>query len=158
MHDSTRLFVAAVFVAAIVALSACGSEEPDAEDLRCDDEDRAARYEPGMIEDGVDSVFKVRLVESTPAPPAKGDNTWIVDVLDYGTSAPVDGATITATPFMPDHNHGTPVQTEIAPTGAPGQFQLDRVNLWMPGLWEVRIEADANGEHDESVFPFCIEG
>jgi hypothetical protein len=148
-------------ILAVLALglgTACGGEETDPDDLRCSEEERADEYLAGMSKDGVNQLFQFRLVESTPAPPEKGDNTWIVDVLDFQDSTPVDSADITVMPFMPDHGHGSPIAAEIAPTGDPGQFQVDRVNLWMPGLWEVTIAADDGTEQDETIFSFCIEG
>ena len=160
MRSSTSQLTTVLGVIALAAVVGCGSEEtdPDPEDLRCDEEDRADAYTPGMVAEGADAVYSVRLLESTPAPPSKGDNTWILDVLDHDSSAPVDGATITVKPFMPDHGHGTPVRPVVAPTGEPGQFQVDQVNLWMPGYWEVGVAVDVGGVGDEAVFRVCIDG
>ncbi len=158
MKALTSSLVALSMVVALAAVAACGSEDPDPEPLRCDEEDRADPYMPGMVAEGEDAVYDVRLVESTPAPPSKGDNRWILEVLDNGSVSLVDGATITVTPFMPDHGHGTSVIPVIAPTGVPGQFQVDKVNLWMPGLWEVIVGVDVGGVVDEAVFSVCIEG
>ncbi len=158
MQSSPSSLAALLSVIALATVVACGSEEMGPEELRCDEEDRAEPYAPGMVAEGEDAVYSVRLLESTPAPPGKGDNSWILDVLDHGSAAPVDGATITVTPFMPDHGHGTSVSPVIAPTGEPGQFQVDKVNLWMPGLWDVIVGVDVGGVDDEAVFRVCIEG
>lgn len=99
----------------------------------------------------------VTLESATPAPPEKGYNTWMIGIAD-GAGAPVDGASLTVTPFMPEHGHGSPVTPSITPQGA-GKYEIDKVNFMMPGVWETTIEVAPPGGKPESVmFGFCIEG
>jgi hypothetical protein len=122
----------------------------------CSIEDRDDTFVAGLEKLGDNGTLTFRLASSTPAPPSRGDNTWMIDVL--GGGSPVTGATLTLTPFMPDHRHGTPI-TPVVTEQLGGQYQATPVNLWMPGLWEVTIEATpAGGAADSAVYRFCIPG
>ena len=37
-------------------------------------------------------------------------------------------------------------------------WSISNVFLFMPGLWEVAIEADDGTTHDQAKFSFCIAG
>jgi len=143
----------------LASLAACGGEgDDDVQGLKCDEETRADMFEAGMVKSGANGLFDVALLEAMPAPPDKGDNLWLVEVRDATSGAPVADTTLKVTPFMPDHGHGTAIQTVVTPLGEPGQLELDRINLWMPGLWEVRIKVTKDTDEDNVVFAFCIEG
>ncbi|HTM19107.1 MAG TPA: FixH family protein [Kofleriaceae bacterium] len=144
--------------ALILALcaAACGGGDDDTTPSQCADETRALAYVPGMAVDGAQEQFMVMLVDADPAPPAKGDNYWMIMVHAMDTGDPVDGAVLEVTPFMPDHGHGTSIVPVVTPDTEPGTYIVDPINLWMPGLWEVRIDVDDGA--DLITFPFCIEG
>ena len=94
-----------------------------------------------------------------PNPPARDDNTWVVQITSMASGAvgnPLDGASLTVTPFMPAHQHGTPVEVEITPAGMPGQYTLSPVNLWMPGVWETTIAVTSGSVTDSAVYTICI--
>jgi hypothetical protein len=153
----------AAFTAAAGMLGGCsdhGSEHhADAAPVNCAIETRDDEYVAGLEKVGA-SGLAVVLVESTPAPPAKGDNTWRLRVLD-SAGTPQGGLTVEVTPFMPDHGHGTPIDAEVIALAEPGEYQAGPINLWMPGLWEVTVAAEnpAQAEVSDSVvFRFCIEG
>ena len=135
-----------------------GSDEADddsAESRDCTDELRAEEYVLGLRKVG--SAFSVQFVEALPAPPSRGDNTWRVMVTDMAGAGMSDLA-IAATPFMPDHQHGSTVRTEVTEGAIPGEYVLSPVNLFMPGLWEVTLEMTApDGTEDEVMFPFCVD-
>ena len=59
---------------------------------------------------------------------------------------------------MPDHGHGASKEAIVTPSGTDGMYDVDPVNLWMPGFWEVRFNVMAAGASDRIVFAFCIEG
>jgi hypothetical protein len=108
---------------------------------------------------GAQGAFDFQLVSATPAPPARNTNTWIVQINSMSQGVvgnPVDGASITATPFMPSHQHGSPEQVVVTPAGQPGQYTLDPVFLWMPGVWETTIQVTNGGQTDSAVYRFCI--
>jgi len=142
---------------ALGALGACtGDDHGDPSTYNCEADDRDEAFTAGMQKSGAGGLV-FTLVSSTPAPPARDDNTWVVEVTNGG--APLDGV-LKVTPFMPDHRHGTPIVPVITPVpGTPGRFTVAPVNLWMPGLWEITLEATpTGGTRDSAIFRFCITG
>src|SRR5262245_51772512 len=125
--------------AALLATGCPGDDEGELVDAgyNCEAETRDDIYSMGMSRSG-DGGYQVVLVESDPAPPTKGDNSWQLRVLDPAGD-PVDGMTVSVTPFMPDHQHGTPVRAVVTPSGANGEYAVTPINLWMPGLWKVTV-------------------
>ena len=80
----------------------------------------------------------------------------MLSVTDMG-GAPLD-ATITVTPMMPDHGHGTPVEAVVTPSAdTPGEYEISPINLFMAGLWEVTLDLDLSEASDSVVFAFCVE-
>jgi hypothetical protein len=138
----------------ILLVAGCGGDDEPV-DSRCADETRADVYEPGMIAAGADGLFEIELLAAEPAPPDKGDNRWSIELRALGGD-PVSGAAIVVTPFMPDHGHGTSLVPVVEPAAEPGRYQIDVINLWMPGLWEVRFDIDDGA--DLVTFAFCVEG
>lgn len=121
----------------------------------CSDESRDDEYMLGLERSG--AQVTVRFVDAMPAPPARFDNTWIIEVLD-GTGTPLDDVALEVEPYMPDHMHGTSIATKVTAMEEPGQLELDPVNLFMPGLWEVRLRFTmADESTDEVVFRFCVD-
>lgn len=53
--------------------------------------------------------------------------------------APVQAARVDA--IMPAHQHGMNYQPKVAETG-PGQFAAEGLVFHMPGLWQIRVEAE----------------
>jgi hypothetical protein len=114
----------------------------------------------GLEKAGTSGLYNFRLMSATPAPPARGNNDWVVQVnaMNAGVvGAPVEGATIKVTPFMPAHQHGTGVPIVITPMTEPGQYQLAPVNLWMQGVWETTIRATLGATTDSVVYKFCVD-
>ena len=71
--------------------------------------------------------------------------------------APVTGASIIVTPFMPDHQHGPGAYTpQVQATANPGEYKISQINTWMPGYWEITITVDAAQVHDSVIYKFCI--
>lgn len=104
------------------------------ESYNCAAEDRDDDFVVGLTKPGQSNKLSFKLLSATPAPPARGDNTWIVEISSIATSTPMTGVTMVATPFMPDHQHGTPISVEVTPQATDGQYELAPVNMWMPGL------------------------
>lgn len=153
----------AAAVAFALGLGACGGDQgtsatastDGALPRSCQLDNRGESYQPGMQHTGIAGRFTVRLVSATPAPPLRFDNRWTVEVLD-AAAHPVDGATLTVVPFMPDHGHGT-TRVTVSPLGG-GQYALDGLNLYMGGLWRVTIGVATADQSDTAAFYFCIEG
>lgn len=141
----------------LTAAAACGSDDDsDPEMYNCEAEDRDEDFTAGMQKTGAGGMT-FTLVSSTPAPPARNDNVWVIDVTSGGQ--PFDG-TVDVVPFMPDHRHGTSIEAIITPVaGTPGRYNVEKVNLFMPGLWEVTVEArPTETTSDSAIFRFCITG
>jgi hypothetical protein len=112
----------------------------------------------GLDHKGSAGMLDFQLMSADPAPPARGNNTWVVQIMSMNAgvdAAPLDGASIKVTPYMPAHQHGTPVIAQITPTGTPGQYSLSPVNMWMPGVWDTTIEV-TSPTADQAVFSFCL--
>jgi YtkA-like len=140
-------------------LASCGSDDPPMDDqpVDCSKETRDDDIVAGLQKTGDRGQVTFRLMSTAPAPPARLDNTWTLHMESGGQ--PLDGATVGAKPFMPDHRHGTAIKPVITPMGTPGDYKFDQLNLWMPGLWEITFEATpASGAKDVTVFRVCIPG
>lgn len=145
-----------VVACGLVALGCGGgaAEEPDA-GVNCTTESRGQSYLAGMVAVGQGGM-KIELTTAAPAPPSRFDNAWTVRVLD-SSDQPAEGITLEVTPYMPDHGHGTPIVAEVTAGQGVGVFDVSPINLWMPGLWEVRMEVEGTDLSDRMVFSFCIE-
>jgi len=148
------------FLAALVAvLAACGHDDHgDDEEVDCTKVTGADTFVVGLPKDGSGGALDFAMMSAEPSPPARGDNTWTVSIVDMN-GQPLGGANLAVTPFMPAHQHGTPITVGVMPVdGTPGQYKLSPVNLWMPGVWETTIRAtSADGlTNDSALYTFCI--
>lgn len=152
MHASRSLVVG---LALALFVPACAGDDDDGGDteVNCATEERDDEFVAGMSKDG--DVFTFRLMDSVPAPPDKDDNIWTIRVEDGGEGVP--GLAVDVSLNMPDHGHGTPVGVEITDEG-DGVYTADPLNMWMPGLWDVKISADDGAADDSVTFRFCVQG
>jgi hypothetical protein len=129
-------------------------------DVSCSDDARVDTYTAELAKVGDHGLLGFELVESDPAPPAKGPNTWTVAVTD-ADGIPMTG-TLAVDLFMPDHGHGTSVPPVVSFDDASGHFTVKPVYLFMPGVWRITLDyyADPADEKplDAAAFYFCIEG
>lgn len=140
----------------LVLLAACGADDgDDTMDIDCTKVTGADTFVVGLEKMGGGGTLNFKLLSATPAPPARGDNTWIVQITNAG--APLEAAQLKVTPFMPSHQHGSPIQALAAAMPDAGQYKIEPVNLWMPGVWETTIRATAGATTDSAVYKFCIE-
>jgi YtkA-like len=102
-------------------------------------------------------AMSVKIVESTPAPPAKLTNEMTFQLLDAG-GLPVDGASLSVVPFMPDHGHGSAIKPSVTPKGG-GVYVVTNLYYPMPGLWRVTVTVQMpNVAPQDVAFSFCIDG
>ena len=145
-----------------LGLAACGTNSGDDDTdppVDCSMVQGTDTFTVPLEHQGANGKIEFQMMSAEPAPPARGDNTWIVQLNSMASGVvgnPIDGATIHVTPFMPAHQHGTPVEVQIAPAGQPGQYTLSPVNLWMPGVWETTIDVTRGSTTDRAVYHFCI--
>ena len=158
------LVLSSVFSSAIGVVASCHGSDgpPDADEaLACMTSGRGDTYVVGLEHPGVGGMLDFKLLSADPAPPARNLNTWVIQVnmMSSGTAgAPATGASMIVTPFMPDHQHGAgayKVQVDTLPD--PGQYKLSDINMWMPGYWEITIDAQVGAIHDSVVYKFCIQ-
>jgi hypothetical protein len=123
----------------------------------CETETRAVPYAANLERMFDPGAYKAVLTSADPAPPAKGDNTWTVRILD-ADGMPVDGLTITPSAIMPDHGHPPSVKPVATPAG-DGAYSITPLYLFMAGYWEVTLQFQPAGSAKQTVvFPICIPG
>ena len=131
---------------------------PDVAPSFCESDPRALTFTPGLEQHGKAGLLEAKLLTIEPLRVSKGDNAWKLQLLD-AAGKPVDGATLTLKPFMPDHGHGSAIVPLVTPTGSDGQYAVTRLNLFMPGLWQITVNAEVPGSPvvtDAIVFSFCV--
>ena len=111
----------------------------------------------GLQKDGLTGAFSVKLMDTSPTPPLIGENVWTIEVLDHDGN-PVEGCTVTAGTWMPDHQHGSPIIAQSTELGG-GMYDVEIIDLFMPGLWEITLNITGpTGSSDKVVFKFWIHG
>lgn len=144
-------------LAACGGSSSGGADAPDVVD--CSTVQGVDTFQIPLKHQGINGTLEFQMMSADPPMPSRGDNTWVVQINSMASGVvgnPVDGASFNVTPFMPAHQHGTPVPVQITPAGTPGQYTLTPVNLWMPGVWETTIAVTSGSTMDSAVYKFCI--
>jgi hypothetical protein len=79
-------------------------------------------------------------------------------VLYDAGGAPVDGATFKFDTYMPDHRHHGSIVPGAQPGKTPGEYVISRLNLFMPGLWQITFTVTASdGTTTDSVqWTYCV--
>jgi hypothetical protein len=151
-----------VLLGLLVGAAACGSSGSSAPDgpFDCSQVTGTDTFVVGLDHHGDAGALDFKMMSADPAPPARDDNTWVIEVSSMSSGVvgnPVAGLSIMAIPYMPAHQHGSPKQVIVTPsTSSPGQYTLSPVNMWMPGVWETTITATQGSTTDSTVFRFCI--
>ena len=162
---SPRLASALISAISVLAAASCGgggAPGADADEaLACMTSGRGDTYAVGLQHTGMNALYVFKLMSAMPAPPGRNLNVWVIQISWEATGAPVTGASLTVTPFMPDHQHGPGAYTPqvMEQQATPGQYQISDINTWMPGYWEITIDAKTPGTvpvEDTAVFKFCI--
>ena len=126
-------------------------------EVGCSTDPRGLSPLAGASVASLDGTVRVTVESVDPAVPARGNNFWVVQVAD-GAGAPLEGATISIQPFMPDHGHGSPSPASAEPLGG-GRYQLSPLNFSMPGLWELRLGiTPAGGARVAVTLGTCVIG
>jgi len=132
--------------------------------ISCENDPRVTAYSANMVKTGQAGVARVKLVSANPSPPASGENSWSIQLLDSAGN-PLSGAIVVALPYMPDHGHSSPQTPAVTAGASPGSFTVDNLDLFMAGVWQFQISVFPSGETDGGSTPldivtffFCIEG
>ena len=166
MRSIVALGLGVISIGAACGGPSAATTDADITTYNCAADTRAETYTAGDEHMGVDGTIDVKLMSAAPAPPARGDNSWVVQISsmqDGVVGTPMAGleSGIVVTPYMPDHMHGTPILVEVTPVAdVPGQYTLDPVNLWMPGYWTTTIAVTQGtgsaATTDKVVYKFCL--
>ena len=144
-------------VLALTLFAACsGGGEDYPETYNCVQETSDDDLLIGFSKNGEEGLLNFKLVNVSQAPPARGFNTWDIEISTVASVAPVENATLDVYPFMPAHGHGAGIEVEVTPMPTAGQYELEPINLHMPGVWEVTITAESDAGTDIAVFRPCI--
>ena len=162
MTPSTPWPLAIVCLASLALVaSACGSTNgggPNT-DAGCAEDSRVEPYEPGAEITGAQGLVLFRMGTLSPDPADVGDNAWNLSLEDASSGGALSGCTLEATPFMPDHNHGSnnPTATEAS---TAGDYEFTDISFIMAGYWEVTLNAScpALDGDDSLMVNFCVEG
>jgi hypothetical protein len=164
------VFRAVCGVALWLTLGACSAEGADADagtsggdtegTVSCEQDPRVDAYQD-LTRAGDLGALSFRLAQAEPAPPAKGNNTFHLDITD-ASGAPMAGS-LKVDLKMPDHGHGTSVKPSVSFDPATGEWTIDPLYLFMPGVWRIQLEAydgsaSAGAPLDRTALFFCIEG
>jgi len=137
----------------VLSFSGCEEEEPPGV---CAEEDRAVPIDVGADVDGENGALVFRVLSMDPAPPDLGENDWTVSITDPQGVA-LEGCSLVADPWMPDHGHGSNEPEGVAGAAA-GEYSIDGVELIMPGYWTIALHAECGDVADGVVLKPCIEG
>jgi hypothetical protein len=130
---------------------------PDAGDLiTCQFDPRVMNYASGLTVTSTSGDYKYVLLNSNPAPPARGTDTWTIQITNASGQAQA-GLAASVLPFMPDHGHGSSVNATVT-ANADGTYTVTPLYLFMPGVWRVGFSVPANQQSDVGNFFFCIPG
>lgn len=145
-----------------LAAVGCGSTsdgDGPATQAGCAEDSRVEAYEVGTEKLGDEELVLFRMGTLDPEPVDVGDNGWNLSLEAAGTGEPLTGCSLSATPWMPDHNHGSnnPTATEGAEAG---DYEFTDIAFIMAGYWEVTLAVDCPDIEatDTLMVNFCIEG
>ena len=115
---------------------------------------------PGARVDCASGSCTLEVQSTDPAPPDRGDNLWVLRLLD-SSGAPLPLRALVGAPFMPAHNHGTSPAEFVGMSSDQIHWSVGPFDLFMPGFWELRVAIEVEELDDvarEVVVPFCVEG
>ena len=161
-------FVSLSFVcAAAFVCGACGSSSGDDTNVSvadagltptaCAQDTRKDVYTAGLTKTTASNIA-LKVMSANPAPPQRDVNDLVLELLD-ASGNPLDGASLSVVPWMPDHGHGSSVKPTITPTGG-GLYTITNLYYPMPGLWQLTMTVTPAGSTagQTAVFNFCIDG
>lgn len=81
--------------------------------------------------------------------------SWLL-TLKTAAGAPVEGAAITISGGMPQHNHGLPTSPQATDYLGEGRYRIDGVKFTMSGWWQLRFAISAAAGSDSVVFNIVL--
>lgn len=99
--------------------------------------------------------FRVRYTSDIEPIEINRIHSWTLYV-ESGDGRAVDGASITISGGMPQHDHGLPTAPRVAAECGAGCYRIDGMRFHMPGLWEVQVSIEAGGRRDAVTIPLSL--
>ena len=124
--------------------------------MRIECPDSIPTFKIGLEAVGNEDTYKAVIVDAVPSPPQQFLNAWVVDIVDMDGAAVADATVDDVIPFMPAHGHGGIRIPEWEALDEPGRFDVQVINMWMPGPWTVTFEVTGPDGSDKIVFDVCI--
>ncbi len=81
--------------------------------------------------------------------------SWLL-TLKTVKGAPVEGAAITVSGGMPQHNHGLPTSPQATDYLGEGRYRIDGLKFTMSGWWQFRFAISAAAGSDTVVFNLVL--
>jgi len=145
----TRPSSLVVSLATALLLAGCGGESTSPGSS----ETTAFPDDPWTTQASDAGALTIEVRTSPKQPPERGLTVVQLSITD-GAGDPMDDLVVTAVPWMPDMGHGASVKPTVTNAGG-GKYEIDNVNMFMPGRWELRTEM--TGPLDDSAkFVFQI--
>lgn len=147
----------------VASLVACGDDAGDAPNEEGAEfegcPDSIPEFSHGMSAATEDGDIQAVLREASPSPPARFFNHWTVELTRADGSALEEGSVGGVRAFMPVHGHyGTPDPRVRRRDDEPAVFDIEKLNLFMRGPWEVTLTvSSASGGDAAIVFEVCVE-
>ena len=82
-------------------------------------------------------------------------HNWVFHV-ENDNGEIVNGAIVSVTGGMPEHNHGLPTDPRMTESLGDGDYLLEGMRFHMSGYWELTVTVDAGGRRDTVVIPLTI--
>jgi len=126
----------------------------------CANETRSTPFHVNLAEKSDSGNTTVTIVDAAPALPAMGKvsdkyNVWTLSVTD-ASGKPVTNASISISPYMPDHRHYSPITPVITSKG-DGTYVAESIEFSMEGFWQVVVTVKTGAASEDVLFPICVE-
>ena len=97
--------------------------------------------------------YRIALHSAPDAQPSRGVNSLRLVVTKIADGSPAQGLDVDIVPWMPAMGHGASVKPTVQAGAEPGVYTVSNVNLFMPGLWEIRATiGGATSDHATAQF------
>jgi len=94
--------------------------------------------DPAAVVTSDAGTYRVSVRSAPDAVPSRGVNTLRLAVMRVSDGSAATGLELDVVPWMPAMGHGASVKPSVQPGPEPGIYTVSNVNLFMPGLWEIR--------------------
>ena len=109
-----------------------------------------------MTKDTTAGHFTVALTHAGEGPSAGTTTTATLVITKKSDGSAVTGATVTATPNMPAHGHGSSQDPVVAESATPGTYDVTNILYTMSGGWTLDISITSGDMTDSVMFSFDI--